>query len=230
MDWRKLAFKEGTELAGDSNPSQSAVKSSSVPVERSSYLGDPTTRTRGRSASVGTAPSSQPAAVDMQFDAELKAVLDRATTPGYREFLVQLEVLADVVPDENVRIQKALQSVEKMLHIDARQIVTAIQDRLDLLNQEKARFENGLSDELHEHIESNTKAVEDLGKQIAANDTELVRLKNEQARLGQDQQTAQSEIRRVQSEGEQVRIRYNSAFQPLQASLTAVLAKIQPRS
>ena len=232
MGWRDVVFQKGSEAAGKK---PSAVGTSSpnhptaTPTERSSYLGD-SSRTRGRTASIGATPQSTPITVDAQFDTELKATLDRAATPGYQEFSAQMEVLADVVPDESTRIQKALMSVNRMLHIGVPQIVASIQERLDLLNQEKAKFENELRNEIREHVDSNTKALDDLKTALVKNETELARLKAEQTRLAQEEQAARNAVQKVQGEGEQVRARFNSAYQPLQSSLTSVLAKIQPHS
>lgn len=246
MSWKdrlkEAVFEKGEQSAGGNTPAtlgttDSKVSSdSSIPKERTSYLGDPLTRPRAKSATVnGGDVAFNASTPDPQFDAELKAALDRATTRGYHELMAQIDVLQDVVPDETRRMQKALESVGRMLHITPDQIAAAIRDRLDILNQEMSQFETGLGAEVSERVSESNESFRNLEASIAQNDAEQKRLEEQlkQLRANRDRMVAertelQGQIQAINTKAESVRARYLSAYHANVTVLKTQLAKIQP--
>ena len=240
MGWKDIIYKDEAKeptvpkYRPPTNEPSMVVSSAPENVSTKSYLGGSEIRTRGRSAAVIAVSTSVPAvsstAVDPEFDSELREALGQAQTRGYDELLEQMDLLKDVVPDESMRIQKALQSLQRMLKISPDQVVSAIRERLDLLSQARAHFDSSIQEEVRQSIDGNTQAIEDLGKQIADNEANQKRLREDYQHLVRNRDEAQRQIDTTKSESAKVRERHTNAYNFHQATLNAVLTKIQPRN
>lgn len=238
MGWKDIVFKdeakESTTLKYRPPTGSKVVSSAPESVPAKSYLGGSETRVRGRSAAVVATSTPVPAvsatSVDPEFDSELREALGQAQTHGYDELLEQMDLLKDVVPDEGVRVQKALQSLQRMLKISPDQIVSAIRERIDLLSQARKHFESSIEEEMRQSVEGNTQAIQDLGSQVTENEANQKRLQDDHARLMRSRDEAQWQIDSAKSQSQSVRERHASAYNFHEATLNAVLAKIQPRS
>lgn len=226
MDLTKILFKSST-AASESDIERAMKQASSVSNSNGQYLGrEP--RTRMTSATVAVEDRSFQ--VDAEFHAELQNVLAKAKLPGYPEFLDQMDVLKDVVVDENVRVVKALQSVERMLKITPDQIVASVQERVQILENERAVFESHISDEIHQTVETSEKTVAGLSQAILENEAQQQQLQQSHDSMVTARAKAQASVQQVQSEASAVRTRFKSAYQPHETSLKTVLNKIQNRS
>lgn len=208
MAWKDMLFK-----APEPGPAQATAQSTSLLAARLRSIQGP------------LSPVASPIAasvVDPEFTADILEAMGKSTLPGFRQFNEQMELLADAIPDEAVRIKKALQSAAKFLNLTPEQITAAVQEQLDLAVRAKNDFDAGLRTEVDTRTTTCSNHLRDVDARLSANQIE-------RDRLTTDRNDTQRQLDGIQAETSAVTARFTSAFQPLYETLTSTLLRLRAR-
>ena len=148
----------------------------------------------------GTASARPGAAPDLSLsDPEMVSTLEhavaRSTEPGYEQFRT-LYAAMDGVPDEQLRYDVTLKALQASHKLGAQAVLKSIEDRLGLLDAERAKFDAALAAETERSVEGAKRQLQSVADEIAAKQAEIKELQSKQASLAQVAREAQAGIDR----------------------------------
>ncbi len=187
MGWRDLVKTVYDPTQGAESAIQPPSGSS---ARRSDWTGVTPIRTPSvPSVSPVSTMSSRADTVNQEYYEEIRKEFSKAPTPEFEEFLGSLNDLQQDIPDEGKRISAALRIAARS-KVTSVQLVTAAQQRLNIVKSEFEQFEKALSDEadnlkrektgmvegMENDIHAKTSEIEALEQQIAARRSEIATL------------------------------------------------------
>jgi chromosome segregation ATPase len=156
--------------------------------------------------------------------AQLSAAMEKVAG-SYAEFSTDMEVLAEAVPDENLRLKAAVKMLGKK-GVTVSKILSDVDACLGALESENRTFKAATQEQIDQRVGSKRKAVEQLKTDIAAKQAQITALQNDIAALQGKLGTAASEIKSEEDNITVVQDRFSYVFTNMRASLTAQRARI----
>lgn len=143
----------------------------------------PPTQSSGNSPgnnSATSVKSSGTGAVNPKFTAMLQEALGTAKTGGYDAFIGLYETLKDAIPDEGKCFQASFKAAAKQNSgLTPEQLMTAVQERISILDNKKNAIDAQLEDELKELSSNKNQQLQQVADQIAGLRTEIAALEIE---------------------------------------------------
>jgi len=155
---------------------------------------------------------------DPEMVATLEHAVARSTEPGYEQFRT-LYAAMDGVPDEQLRYDVTLKALQASHKLGAREVLSSIEDRLGLLDAERAKFDEALEAETQRSVEGTKAQLQSVADEIAAKQAEIKELQVKQASLAQAAREAQTGIDRS-------RASFAAAYNTVRSSLDAERTRI----
>jgi chromosome segregation ATPase len=170
-----------------------------------------------------TIPTRSTAGPDLSLsDPEMVATLEhavaRSTEPGYEQFRT-LYAAMDGVPDEQLRYDVTLKALKASHKLGAEAVLKSIEDRLGLLDAERAKFDEALAAETQRSVEGTKAQLQSVADEIAAKQAEIKDLQGKQASLAQAARDAQAGIDRS-------RTSFAAAYSTVRSSLEVERTRI----
>jgi len=176
------------------------------------------------SASAAPQPSvsvpAMSAAPDPEFVQQLQASVDASKKTAYTQFKALFAALG-AIADEGTRTQLALSAAQASHQIGAAQVADAIDDRLKLLDGEKAGFEGAVKEELEQSVGGMQAEIEKTRAEINKKIEEIKALETKAAQLDQ-------EVREARATIDANSARFAASYATVQAELAAERARIAP--
>lgn len=144
---------------------------------------------------------------------------------SYAEFSTNMEVLAEAVPDENMRLKAAVKMLGKK-GVTVPKILSDVDACLGALESENRTFKAATQEQIDQKVGAKRKAVEQLKTDIAAKQAQITALQNDISALQGKLGTAASEIKAEEDNITVVQDRFSYVFTNMKASLTAQRARI----
>ena len=171
----------------------------------------------------GAASARPTAAPDLSLsDPEMVETLEhavaRSTEPGYEQFRT-LYAAMDGVPDEQLRYDVTLKALQASHKLGPQAVLKSIEDRLGLLDAERAKFDAALSAETERSVDGTKQQLQSVAEEIAAKQAEIKELQGQQASLAQAAREAQAGIDRS-------RASFAAAYTTVRSSLDAERTRI----
>jgi chromosome segregation ATPase len=155
---------------------------------------------------------------DPEMVATLEQAVARSTEPGYEQFRT-LYAAMDGVPDEQLRYEVTLKALKASHKLGADAVLKSIEDRLGLLDAERAKFDEALAAETERSVEGTKQQLQSVADEIAAKQAEIKELQGKQASLAQAAREAQAGIDRSRSS-------FAAAYTTVRSSLDAERTRI----
>jgi len=171
-------------------------------------------------APVAAPPMAGSAAPDPEFVAQLNSAVDASKNAAYGQFRTLFGALA-AVGDETQRTQLALAAAQASHGIGAGQVSEAIDDRLRLLAEERAAFENAVKLEVEQSVGGTMAEVDKARAEIARKQEEIRALEARAAEL-------EASVREARAALDSNSARFQASYQVVEAGLAAERARIAP--
>ncbi len=171
-------------------------------------------------AAVAAPPMAGGAAPDPEFVAQLHSAVDASKNAAYGQFRTLFGALA-AVGDEAQRTQLALAAAQASHGIGAGQVAEAIDDRLRLLAEERAAFENAVKLEVEHSVGGTMAEVEKARAEIARKQEEIRALEARAAEL-------EASVSQSRAALDANSARFQASYQVVEAGLAAERARIAP--
>jgi len=155
---------------------------------------------------------------DPEMVATLEHAVARSTEPGYEQFRT-LYAAMDGVPDEQLRYDVTLKALKASHKLGAEAVLKSIEDRLGLLDAERAKFDEALAAETERSVEGTKQELQSVADEIAAKQAEIKELQGKQASLAQTARDAQAGIDRS-------RTSFAAAYSTVRSSLEVERTRI----
>lgn len=155
---------------------------------------------------------------DPEMVATLEHAVARSTEPGYEQFRA-LYAAMDGVPDEQLRYDVTLKALKASHKLGADAVLKSIEDRLGLLDAERAKFDEALTAETERSVEGTKQQLQSVADEIAAKQAEIKELQAKQASLAQAAREAQAGIDRS-------RTSFAAAYSTVRSSLEVERTRI----
>ncbi len=177
------------------------------------------------------APAPAAPAVDPSYAKRLAAAAGQLSAAmekvagSYSEFVVNMEVLAEAVPDEGARVK----AVMKLLVKKGGNLIKLLSDVdacLGALEEENRVFKATTQEQVDQKVGSKRQAVERFKAEIASKKSQISALENEIAALTMKEGSAVSEIKAEEDNIAVVRDRFSYVFTTMRASLTSQRARL----
>ncbi len=164
---------------------------------------------------------------DPEFLAGIDQALAAATTQGYTELLGQMDVLREDIEDKDKLLRAAIKSIGRTLGINPAQILAAVQERLQLLENERVEVESLLATQAQEKIAGNQQIVQESGRRIKTIDDQIKALQQSRVTEERKAEEAQGKIDSVDTEVKEVKDRFTSAYNLRAEELARVLTDLR---
>lgn len=174
----------------------------------------------GPAAPQGVSVPAVAAAPDPEFVQQLQASVDASKKAAYTQFKALFAALG-AVADEGTRTQLAISAAQASHGFGAAQVAEAIDDRLKILDGEKAGFESAVKDELEQSVGGMQAEIEKTRAEINKKIEEIKALETKAAKLDQDVRDARATIDANSA-------RFAASYAAVQAGLAAERARIAP--
>lgn len=171
---------------------------------------------------VPAAPSPMPAqaAPDPEFVKQLQAAVGASGKPAYTQFRALFEALS-VVPDPVQRAQAALSAARASHGVDAAAVAAAIDDRMRILDGEKAAFDRAVKTETEQSVGGAQGEIEKTRKEIARRQEEIRTLEARAAEL-------EKNLHETRAALDASSARFASSYAAVHAELAAERARVVP--
>ncbi len=156
--------------------------------------------------------------------AQLSSAMER-TAGSYAEFSSNMEVLAEAIPDEGLRLRAAVKMLGKK-GVTVAKILSDVDACLGALESENRTFRAATQEQIDQRVGSKRKAVEQLKADIAAKQSQIAALQSDIASLQGRLGTAASEIKSEEDNITVVQDRFTYVYTNMKASLAAQRARI----
>ena len=169
------------------------------------------------------APAHAPAAAaapDPEFVKQLQAAVAASGKAAYAQFRALYEALS-VVPDPGQRAQAALSAAKASHGVDAAAVAAAIDDRLKLLDGEKAAFDRAVKTEAQHSVGGAQAEIEKARKEIAKRQEEIRTLEARAAEL-------EKNLTETRAALDASSARFAASYAAVHAELAAERARIAP--
>lgn len=220
-----------------------APQTAPAPSSRISRLSGQPVRTSGgseiRSTPAATTVSAAPpppvpaeVVINPDDDAAIRQALEGASTPGYEDFLAQLDALTDAMPDvpETRRVAAAIKTVARTKNISPEQLVAAVEERLRILEQTRTTFDQDLEDDLTAETEERLQRVSALDQQIREMETQIAGLEQQKGVLVGEKDRANQEVGELEQRKNLLQAQYHAACDLHARVLAQVKEKLQTHS
>lgn len=168
----------------------------------------------------GVAVPAMAAAPDPEFVQQLQASVDASKKTAYAQFKALFAALG-AVADEGTRTQLAISAAQASHGFGATQVADAIDDRLKILDGERAGFESAVKEELEQSVGGMQAEIEKTRAEINKRIEEIKALETKAAQLDQDVREARATIDANSA-------RFAASYAAVQAELAAERARIAP--
>ena len=169
------------------------------------------------SAPAGPAAGAAP---DPEFVQQLQAAVAASKKGAYGQFRALFGALS-AVGDEGQRTQLALAAAQASRGIGAAQVAEAIDDRMKLLAEEKAAFENAVALEVEQSVGGTQAQVEKARAEIAKKQEEIRALEARAAQL-------EESVRESRATLDANSAAFQASYLAVEAELAAERARIAP--
>jgi hypothetical protein len=160
------------------------------------------------------------AAPDPEFVKQLQAAVGASGKPAYAQFRALFDALA-VVPDPMQRAQAALSAAKASHGVDAAAVAAAIDDRMRILDGEKAAFDRAVKTESDQSVGGAQSEIEKTRKEIARRQEEIRTLEARAAEL-------EKNLHETRAALDASSARFASSYAAVHAELAAERARVAP--
>ncbi len=144
---------------------------------------------------------------------------------SYGEFLANMEVLAEAVPDEGLRLKAALKMLAKKGVVPSK-VLSDADACLGALEEENRTFKAATQDQIDQKVGSKRKTVEQLKAAQASKRAQIVALEADISSLNDQQAALAADIKAEEDNIIVVQDRFSYVFTSMRASLTSQRAHI----
>ncbi len=162
--------------------------------------------------------------LDDAATAKLSAAMEKVAG-AYAEFVINMEVLAEAVPDEGARIKAVMKLLTKK-GVNPVKLLSDVDACLGALEEENRVFKTDTQGQIDQKVGSKRKTVEKLRADIASKQAQISALQTDIAALTDMQGSAASEIKDEEDNIAVVRDRFSYIFTTMRASLTSQRARL----
>lgn len=160
------------------------------------------------------APPMAPAGVATPEVLEtLRAAVEKSAHPAYGQFRALLAAMS-AVPDEALRYTLALNAAQASHGIDAPRVVESLEDRLRLLEEQRAAFRAAIEAETAGTIGDSERRVRDI-------DAEIARRQEEIRALDEQRRAMQTEVTAARTRIEETQASFGAAYEQVRGELAA---------
>lgn len=160
------------------------------------------------------------AAPDPEFVKQLQAAVGASGKPAYGQFRALFDALT-VVPDPMQRAQAALSAAKASHGVDAAAVAAAIDDRMRILDGEKAAFDRAVKTESEQSVGGAQGEIEKTRKEIARRQEEIRTLEARAAEL-------EKTLHETRAALDASSARFASSYAAVHAELAAERARVAP--
>jgi hypothetical protein len=160
------------------------------------------------------------AAPDPEFVKQLHAAVGASGKPAYNQFRALFDALT-VVPDPTQRAQAALSAAKASHGVDAAAVAAAIDDRMRILDGEKAAFDRAVKTETEQSVGGAQGEIEKTRKEIARRQEEIRTLEARAAEL-------EKNLHETRAALDASSARFASSYAAVHAELAAERARVAP--
>lgn len=165
-------------------------------------------------------PVPAQAAPDPEFVKQLQAAVGASGKPAYAQFRALFDALS-VVPDPTQRAQAALSAAKASHGVDAAAVAAAIDDRMRILDGEKAAFDRAVKTETEQSVGGAQGEIEKTRKEIARRQEEIRTLEARAAEL-------EKNLHETRAALDASSARFASSYAAVHAELAAERARVTP--
>ena len=203
-----VVFDEGAEAEADPRPAGAAPARPAAPASAA-----PT-------GAVPAPPMAGSVAPDPEFVAQLHSAVDASKNAAYGQFRTLFGALS-AVADEAQRTQLALAAAQASHGIGAGQVAEAIDDRMRLLAEERAAFENAVKLEIEHTVGGTQSQIDKARAEIAKKQEEIRALEARAAEL-------EASVRESRTALDANSARFQASYVAVETGLAAERARIAP--
>lgn len=138
---------------------------------------------------------SVPTAIDPRALKVIQDKVDKATLPGYTEFVAMLADLLADVPDVNARTRMALKSVMRLRSLTSQQILSAVQERLTLATDAGEHLLASVDQLMKDQVGSKDTAITALKAQEVALEAQITEVRLQQSKLMDERRALESDLK-----------------------------------
>jgi hypothetical protein len=157
---------------------------------------------------------------DPEFMKQLQVAVAGSGKAAYGQFRALYDALA-VVPDPTQRAQAALSAAKASHGVDAAAVAAAIDDRIRILDAEKAAFDRAVQTEAEHSVGGGVKEIEKTRAEIARRHEEIRTL---EARAGELERALQETRATLEASS----ARFSASYAAVHAELAAERARVAP--
>ena len=165
--------------------------------------------------------------INPAFERRVNDAIVGAKSLGYSEFIAVFSSLREDIPDEGSCFKIAIKTVGKTNKITLTQIIAAVAERQQILEQENENFQHDLEEEAKNKIGNKTIEVGDLDKQLSDKQLELSRLQKEIENLQQSREKAAKEINVITEKKKTRMAEFKLTYEDHKKGLTDLKEKLQ---
>jgi len=144
---------------------------------------------------------------------------------SYGEFLSNMEVLADVVPDEGQRMKAAMKMLGKK-GVGVAKVLSDVDACLGALESENRSFRDTCQSQVEQRVGSKRKALEQIKADIAAKQNQIAAIQGEIATLQASVLSSALEIKAEEDNIAVVQERFTGVYNNMKSAIAAQRAKI----
>ncbi|MDP3710485.1 MAG: hypothetical protein Q8R29_02040 [bacterium] len=185
------------------------------------------TRISSLGQQTATAPVQQQ--IDPECDALIRQALAETDTPGVEEFMAQLDVLREDVPDESKRINIALKTVARTHQLTAEKLLEGLKQRLQVLDREDQEYASFLQAQEQQTIGTTAQQVQTLEQQVAEKDIQLTALQQEKDALIQQLEVVSGQVEEVRERNRIAAEEFRVTCDFHRRDLTTIVSKMESR-
>ncbi|HEX8672307.1 MAG TPA: hypothetical protein VF710_10470 [Longimicrobium sp.] len=171
-------------------------------------------------AAPATTAAPAQAAPDPEFVKQLQAAVGASGKPAYAQFRALFDALS-VVPDPMQRAQAALSAAKASHGVDAAGVAAAIDDRMRILDGEKAAFDRAVKTESEQSVGGAQSEIEKTRKEIGRRQEEIRTLEARAAEL-------EKNLHETRAALDASSARFASSYAAVHAELAAERARVAP--
>ncbi|HET7230419.1 MAG TPA: hypothetical protein VFJ16_10485 [Longimicrobium sp.] len=205
---------------GNEQPASPADRTQPQPQAAPRAAAGPAAAPQAGAAPQGVAVPAMAVAPDPEFVQQLQSSVDASKKAAYGQFKALFAALG-AVADEGTRTQLALSAAQASHGIGAAQVADAIDDRLKILDGEKASFDGAVKEELEQSVGGMQAQIEKTRAEITRKIEEIKALETKAAQLDQ-------EVREARAAIDANSARFAASYAAVQAELATERARVAP--
>lgn len=174
-----------------------------------------------------TQTTANTVAVNPTFEKRIRDVIAGAKKIGCDEFMAVFSSLHEDVADEGTCFRVAIKTVAKTEKLTSAQIVAAVIERLQIVEEDKKCFESDIEGEAQTRISEKNDEATEIESQIAIKTADLSNLQKEIENLTQKKSAAMQEVGLIEEKKSKRLAEYNLVYESHKTGLEELKEKLE---